>query len=163
MIEFAPGQWTGLDGLGEMELTKLRASAELAVDRAAMHLETEVKKTLGPGGGPRTGRWYVVPQSSARSSGKRRTNPPRHQASAPGEPPARLLGKLAQSITHSTPTWDGWTVQSEVGTSQPQARRLELGGVDSRGVRILPRPYFAPTMMREEAAIDRILERAVAS
>lgn len=166
MIQFEPGNWTGLDGLGEEELEKLRASAELAIDRAGLHLESAIKRTLGPEGGPRTGRIYVVPASSAKRArhpggrAKRRTNPPRHQASAPGEPPAVLFGRLRQSITHSKPTWDGWTVSTEVGTNVEYARRLEWGGIDRNGVRILPRPYIAPTVLREEEAIDRILEQA---
>lgn len=160
------GRWEGLEGLGEEELQRLRASSELAVDRAARHLEGAVKLTLGPAGGPRTGRWYIVPRSAYRGAprGERnrpRTNPPRHKASAPGEPPARLYGDLARSITHSAPRWEGWTISSEVGTAMLKARRLEYGGVDKRGVRILPRPYFAPTVLREERAMEAILDKAV--
>lgn len=152
MIQFQPGEWEGLDGMAEEELNKLRASAEIAIDRAGLALENEVKKTLGPDGGPRTGRLYTVSQSG-----------PKHQASAPGEPPAVLRGHLRQSITHSPPQWDGWTVWTEVGTNQPQAARLEWGGVDSRGIRILPRPYLAPSVVRAEETINRILEESVNS
>ena len=150
MISFEPGNWTGLEGLAEKELEKLKVSSELAVDRAGLHLESAVKRTLGPDGGPRTGRLYRVSRSG-----------PLHVASAPGEPPAILFGELRRSINHSMPVWIGWVVQTEVGTNKVQARRLEWGGVDSRGVRILPRPYFAPTILREEEALERILEEAV--
>ncbi len=166
MISFEPDkEWTGLEGMALRELEKLRASAEVAIDRAGLHLESAVKRTLGPDGGPRTGRIYVVPASSAKGprAGTRRKNPPHHQASAPGEPPAVLFGMLRQSITHSAPRWDGWVVWTEVGSNKIYARRLEWGGVDRRGIRILPRPYFAPTILREEEAIDRILDKAVAS
>lgn len=163
MISFdASGKWEGLDGMGQAELEKLRAPAALAVDRAGLALENEVKRTLGPEGGPRTGRVYSVPASSARGpKGGRRKNPPKHQASAPGEPPAVLYGQLRQSIHHSPPAWVGWAVSTEVGTNRPQARRLEWGGVDSRGVRILPRPYFEPSVLRAEERIEAILEGAV--
>lgn len=150
MIQFEPGNWSGLDGLGERELEKLKAASELAIDRAGLHLESAVKRTLGPDGGARTGRLYRVSRTG-----------PLHQASAPGEPPAVLFGALRQSITHSRPQWDGWTVWTEVGTRMVYGARLEWGGVDSRGVRILPRPYFAPTILREEEALERILEEAV--
>lgn len=152
MIEFKPDEkWIGIEGMAQRELEKLRASAEVAIDRAGLHLESAVKRTLGPDGGPRTGIAYRVSQSG-----------PLHIASAPGEPPAVLWGKLRQSITHSPPQWEGWVVWTEVGTNVVYARRLEWGGIDSRGIRILPRPYFAPTILREEEAVDRILDKAVA-
>lgn len=153
MIEFVPDdEWQGLKGMAQAELEKLRAPAETAVDRAGLYLESAVKRTLGPDGGPRTGILYVVSKSG-----------PLHQASAPGEPPAVLLGALRQSINHSPPRWEGWVVWTEVGSNKVYARRLEFGGIDSRGVRILPRPYWAPTILREEQAIERILDEAVKS
>lgn len=162
MIQFDASEWVGVDGMGAEELEKLRATAEVAVDRAGLILESEVKRTLGPDSGPRTGAIYVVPASSARGpSGGRRKNPPRHQASAPGEAPAVLFGRLRQSINHSAPKWEGWTVSTEVGTNVEYARRLEWGGVDSRGVRILPRPYFEPSFLRAEPAIEAALEESV--
>lgn len=148
MIKFLPGRWEGLAEIGEEELQKLRAPAALAVQRAAIHFSNAVKTTLT---GPRSGRIYRVSRT-----GKL------HQASAPGEPPAVMFGALRQSITFSDPIWDGWEVSSEVGTKLNKAARLEWGGVDRRGVRILPRPYFEPTFVREEDAINRILEESVA-
>lgn len=147
MIGISIGKWEGLDGMGDAEMKKLRAPAERAVKRASMHFEGAVKKTLS---GKRSGRIYSV--------GKRGR---KHQASAPGEPPASLTGKLRQSITRSDPVWDGWSVSASIGSALPYARRLEFGGVDRRGVRILPRPYFAPTSLREGPAIDKILEESV--
>lgn len=150
MIQFKPGRWEGLEGLGEEELKRLRAPAEAAVSRAALFFEGEVKRTLGPDGGPRTGRTYKVSKTG-----------PFHQASAPGEPPAVLYGKLRQSITHSEPKWEGWSVSCEVGTALSYARRMEWGGIDSRGVRILPRPYFEPTVLRTQDQIEAILEESI--
>lgn len=144
MIRFLPGRWEGLDTLGQEELQRLREPAETGVTRAGMHLANAVKRTLS---GSRSGRFYRV-------SRKGRL----HQASAPGEPPAVMFGKLRQSIAVSDPQWDGWNVEVEVGTNLPYARRMEWGGVDSRGIRILPRPYFGPTVLREQDALDRILE-----
>ena len=74
-----------------------------------------------------------------------------------------MNGDLAKSITHSAPKWEGWIVWTEVGSNKVYARRLEWGGIDSRGIRILPRPYFAPVVLREEEAISRILDEAVKS
>lgn len=153
MIEFVPDdEWTGLKGMAQRELEKLRATSEVAIDRAGLHLESAVKRTLGPDGGPRTGIVYIVSRSG-----------PPHQASAPGEPPAVLFGALRQSITHSPPRWEGWVVWTEIGSNVIYAARMEWGGIDSRGIRILPRPYFAPTILREEQAIENILDEAVKS
>lgn len=172
MIEFRPGEWEGIEGMAEEVVAELRTSAELAVDRAGLYLEGEVKRTLGPEGGARTGRTYPASKTG-----------PDHQASAPGEPPAVRDGGLRQSITHSAPVWDGWNVSTEVGTNLEYARILEWGGVvvvprDVRvqvapgvwrvvkagtQIRILPRPYFAPAILRAEPTIERILEEAVKS
>lgn len=173
MIGFEPDEkWIGLEGMAEAEFEKLRLTAEVQVGRAGQHLESAVKVTLGPDSGPRTGREYVVSKSG-----------PLHVASAPGEPPAVRDGRLRLSITHSAPAWDGNVVSTEVGTNVEYARRLEWGGVSTvpkdvrvqvapgewrvvkagTQIRILPRPYFAPTILREEEAIDRILDAAVKS
>lgn len=170
MIEFVPGEWEGLAGMADEELNKLRLTAEIAIDRAGLHLESAVKRTLGPDSGPRTGREYVVSKTGAT-----------HTASSPGEAPAVRDGALRRSITHSAPKWDGWNVWTDVGTNLVYARRLEWGGVSTvprdvvvqvapgvwrvvkagTVIRILPRPYFAPTVLREEPAIERILDAAV--
>lgn len=145
MISFDVGRWIGLDEMGEEELTRLLVPSMLAVERAAQHFANAVKKTLT---GPRHGRIYRV-------RGRL------HQASAPGEPPAVLRGELRQSITVGEVIHEGWDISCEVGSALDKALRLEVGGVDSRGVRILPRPYFEPTYIQEEDALIAILETAV--
>lgn len=146
MISFTPTAWVGLETVGAEELNALRPRAELAVVRAGRYFVNAVKKTLS---GPRSGRIY---------RGRRGRL---HQASAPGEPPATQTGKLRQSITMSEPEWVGWNVSVDIGSNQPQARRLEYGGVDRRGVRILPRPYFEPTAIRVQAQVEVILESSI--
>jgi hypothetical protein len=149
VIKFVPGQWIGITNLGINELNKLRVPAENAILRAMLHLENAVKRKLS---GARSGRLYRVSKTGRL-----------HQASAPGEPPAVLFGKLRQSITHIGPTWEGFHVSGEVGTNLEYAARLEYGGVDSRGVQILPRPYLAPTVLEEEDRLEQILTTAVRS
>ena len=144
MIAFAPSQWVGLDTIGAEEFAALRPPAEKAVLKAALHLERAIKKKLT---GARTGRIY-------RSRGRT------HQASAPGEPPALVTGQLRNSITHTMPVWHGDNVSAEVGTSLDKAARLEFGGVDSRGVRILPRPYIGATMLEEQDTMETIMEES---
>jgi len=146
VIQFRAGQWIGLSEVTKEELAALRQPAERSVLKAALYFEGAVKKKLT---GPRTGRIYRI--------GKRGRT---YQASAPGEPPAVKTGKLRQSIAHVGPTWDGDSVSAEVGSRLVYAARLEFGGTDSRGVRILPRPYLSATFLEEEANLTRILEEA---
>lgn len=155
MITAVTGHWEGLDGLGEEALQELRPEAEHNVLRAAIHLVNAIKVTLT---GERSGRTYKVSKTGRL-----------HVASAPGEPPAVLYGNLRNSIGMSAIRWEGMTVTVEVGVGlgakagnvdpeRTYARRLELGGLDSRGVRILPRPYIEPTVVREEQALNALLE-----
>lgn len=146
MVIVPPGDWKGLDNLGDDEFRELRPRAEAAVRRAVIRLTGAVQQTLT---GPRSGRVYVISKTGRV-----------HVASAPGEPPAVLYGRLRQSIAWTEPEWEGNTVTAEVGTNVEYARRLEFGGVDARGVRILPRPYFEPTVQRLSAELAAILEEA---
>jgi phage gpG-like protein len=143
------GQWFGLSELTEDELKKLKPKAEAAVLKTALYFEGRVKKKLT---GIRHGRTYWI------GRGKRKRP---HIASAPGEAPAVLTGKLRQSITHSDVRWEGDDAVSEVGSSVPYAARLEFGGVDSRGIRILPRPYFSATWLEEQDKMQSMLDEAV--
>jgi hypothetical protein len=146
MLDLPAGRWTGLDGLGEEALKELRPTAEAAVLRAALLFTGELKKTLS---GPRHGRAYKVSRTGAL-----------HIASAPGEPPAVLYGRLRQSIDWIGPTWDGWTVSAEVGTNVEYGALLEFGGLTGRAhrTRILARPWMEPTVLRITPAIEQILE-----
>lgn len=144
MIAFEAGRWEGVDGMGDELLAELRPKAEATVERVAMYFTGEVQKTLS---GRRSGKPYRI--------GKRGRT---HIASAPGEPPAVLTGRLRQSIGWSEPKWEGDTVSSEVGTNVVYARRLEFGGIDSRGVKIEARPYWAPTILRIEPTVERMFE-----
>lgn len=140
----ATGEWRGLDGLGEELLAELRPRAEAAVRRAVLTLHGQVVRTLS---GKRTGRVYRVTKTGRL-----------HQASAPGEAPAVLFGRLRQSIAFTEPTWpEPNTVTASVGTNVAYARRLEFGGLDSRGVKIEPRPYWAPATLAAEPVMDRHL------
>lgn len=151
------GHWENLEQLPPELLDELKPKAELAVLQAVTYFSNELKLTLT---GQRTGRVYRVSKRG-----------PPHIASAPGEPPAVLTGALRNSVGFSRPVWDGLTVEAEVGVglgTKPKggkdpftsyARRLEFGGVDRRGIRILPRPYMEPTSIRVEPMIDQILQQ----
>lgn len=70
-----------------------------------------------------------------------------HVASAPGEPPAILTGRLMKSTAQRIGAEAGGDLRAEFGASKvPYAHRLEKGGTDKRGVTIAPRPAWEPTM-----------------
>jgi len=144
MLAFTVSKWIGADTVGAEEFERLRPAAERAVFAAALYYEGAVKTTLA---GSRSGRIYRI--------GKRGRV---HQASAPGEAPASLTGKLRQSITHSDPIWEGDNVWVEVGSNLAYAAILEYGGVTWNGGRILPRPYMESTFLREEENIFKVMQ-----
>ena len=162
MIDFTQGKWEGLDGLSDELLRELRPQAERTVMKASLHLEAAVKKQLT---GARSGRTYKISKT-----GKL------HVASAPGESPANMTGALRNSIGHSDPEWSGWEVSQLVGPGLGQApasgepdpgkayaRRMEYGGVDSRGVNIEARPYMEPAVQESEAGMNRIFQEGIGS
>lgn len=127
------------------------------VEEAEILFVNAIKRELT---GARTGRTYRVPGTKTAV----------HVASAPGEPPAVLFGHLRNSIGYEKPQTHGDRVTGEVGTglgigekdgniSNAYARRLELGGRDSRGVTILPRPYLRPAQDKVEPQIERFWRR----
>ena len=160
MIRVAAGPWTGLVGLGEEALRSLMPRAEGLLKEALVDFEGRVKRTLT---GKRTGRPYKVSKTGRM-----------HIASAPDEPPAVLTGALRNSVGHRGPLWEAWAIAGEVGVglgtkpdggasdpAETYARRLELGGIDSRGVFIFRRPYLAPTAETFEPVLTRLFERGL--
>jgi hypothetical protein len=162
MIEIR-GEWSGIEGMGVAILQSLRPGAERAVLKAELLLVSETQKTLA---GTRHGRTYEITKTGRI-----------HIASAPGEAPAVLNNRLRQSITFTDPKWEGWTVSGEVGTNIVYARRMEFGGVHTvrktvrvriagqwrtvkagTVIRILPRPWMAPTVARVEPMIHAIFD-----
>jgi hypothetical protein len=150
--------WEGLSDLGDEALNEIRPRAEFTVKRVLLYIEGELKKTLT---GRRSGRRYKVSRTGRA-----------HIASAEGEAPAVLFGALRNSVGHDGPNWDmaSGSVGGEVGVGlgtrpadpahdpQAYAVRLEYGGTDKRGVRIGPRPYMAPTMLRVEPVVQQMFE-----
>lgn len=166
------GPWKGIPELTAQELKRLKKPIERAITKAQLLFESEVKKTLT---GKRTGRIYFrgrKAQRKQRRSGKtgrdaggRFIRFGSYQASAPGEPPAFVQGNLRKSITHGPVMWDGDNASGVVGTNAVQAHIMEYGGVTGAGhhVRILARPYMAPTFLRVAPRLDQILAEATQS
>lgn len=77
---------------------------------------------------------------------KGRSRGPIHVASAPGEPPAVLFGKLRQSLAFRVENEGAFRgVVLKIGANVPYARRLEFGDPDAD---FAPRPFFRPTLKR---------------
>ena len=93
---------------------------------------------------PKTGRIYNI-------RGKR------HQASAPGEAPARLTGKLVRSVRFNVSSSTRLVI-GELRKIAPHARYLEEGSIRRR---ILPRPHLRPTITHKAREIEQALQRGV--
>jgi hypothetical protein len=150
---------------------EMRPLMIVAVERGAVMLQNRIKRILT---GARHGRWYKVPGTLRTSLKTRRTTRSRgrmHRASAPGEPPAVLFGRLRNSIVHTPAearkfTRDGARVlvaRSDVGVADhyPEdiARKLEFGGRNSDGSRFYARPFLRPGVDAEAPAIEMLWAR----
>jgi len=154
VIEFNAGdKWEGLEGMGEEILSELKAKGDGLMMDAALVAVSTVKQTLT---GARSGRTYKVSKT-----GKL------HVASAPGEPPAILNDALRGSVWFTDPKWEGWEISFDYGPGlgvsaegevESYSRRLEYGGVDSRGVKIDARPYMEPSAVRLEPQLEKLFE-----
>lgn len=137
-------------------MTETEELAKVAVFDAVTFLRGRVLEKLT---GNRSGRTYRVPDTLGTT----------YVASAPGQPPASVTGKLRQNINASRVESDGREVSAKVGVDLavvPYARRLEFGGAHVQGgtvVRILPRPYLRPAFdenrAEAEAKMQRILDQ----
>jgi phage gpG-like protein len=132
------------NGLAEELMRELRPRMGNAVLAGVLILEGAVKEELSR---PGTGRVYERGETT-------------HQASAPGQPPAVDTGRLRNSITHAGPTWQGDSVEAEVGTNVEYAAVLEYGGTTGKGgrVRLAPRPFMRPALERAESQVDAAME-----
>lgn len=173
-MEFdASEEWQGIDGLAEELIAERRGAVETTMKKFLLLYEGRIKKKLT---GARTGRARRVTRSRRRK-GSPGGATKMHVASAPGEPPAVLYGALRNSVGHAGPTWDHDILEGKVGVglgisqagggedeneiAKAYARRLEYGGVDKRGVRILPRPYLAPVTDEMEPIMDKMFREAL--
>lgn len=67
--------------------------------------------------------------------------------SAPGEPPAMILGGLKASVIVTPPTAVGpYRFEARVGPTAVYSRIQELGGTAGRGAKLPPRPYLKPAV-----------------
>lgn len=84
------------------------------------------------------------------------------EPSLPDEPPKKVTGRLADSITHAVKR-SPVQIVGRVGSNVEYARRLELGfvGTDSAGrsVNQQPRPYLRNTVVENAKQVIKILQK----
>ncbi len=113
--------------------------------KAVIFMHNEVKETLT---GTRSGRRYKINKTS---TGKQRKKPIYHIASAPGEPPAVLFGRLRNSIKFEVRKKGNASVEGIVGSKLDKAVWLEQGTQ-----RIKPRPFLEPTFKKNQDKLKTI-------
>jgi phage gpG-like protein len=143
------------EGFREMILeimAETKEQATVALQAAGFHLQTAIVEKLS---GRRTGHIYPVPGTRTAT----------YQASAPGEPPAVMLGNLRNSINVSAVQDLGDELSVAVGPDikrVPYAARLEFGGRNADGSRFAERPYLRNTFLEQEQTIENIIRSELA-
>ena len=125
----------------------MKKAPEIAEQRM-FEAVNEVRNTvLNKLSGERHGRTYTVPGTS-------RT----YIASAPGEPPAVMLGELRQSISTESRAIEvernGVNIIGRVGTDVKHGLEMEKGKRN-----VLPRPWLQPSFEESEDKIKQIFGR----
>lgn len=87
---------------------------------------------------PKTGRWYYIPELKRL-----------HRASAPGQAPANMTGRLAKSAGYRTRNHQ----EMEVGERAPYAKFLELGTKNMK-----PRPHLIKAVTAVNRNAVKMLE-----
>lgn len=120
-------------------MLKLRAVVNTGMNAAAMAggdvIKTGMQERINTG--PRSGRTY------ARAGGRI------HQASAPGEPPARDYGPLSDTMQTVIARQGVDEVVVHIGSGMDYAEELELRGTDMDG----PRPFMRVTADEKETEV----------
>lgn len=130
---------TTLGKIGRAQVAEVRRTLQ----RGALRIEnTATEKIINP---PKTGRIYP---SRGRKGAK-------HQASAPGEPPAADTGELHTSITSPDTSTEG-LIRFEPGANTPYAEALEFGTS-----KMEPRPFMGPSFDENIGVIRADVRRAV--
>jgi HK97 gp10 family phage protein len=128
----------GLDSLQKSIAKHVREKKKArmrALTKAAYLVRADAQQLITRG--PKTGRVY----------GK-------HQASAPGQPPANDTGNLVRSITVDPVTEEEMVT---VTCRAPYAAALELGTDDGK---IKERPFMRPAANRNKKAVSELMKEA---
>ena len=125
---------------------------QVLINEAGLILKTEVRRLMPQS--PRSGRVYNVPllaTRASRASGVQRRG--KRRASAPGEPPAVVTGRLRRSIAYKL-TLTGIGYAAAVGSNRVGAATLEYGNQFIR-----PRPVWRPALQNVLPKIQALFNR----
>lgn len=164
--------------------TRVKSWAEVSLDKkelralmrsAGNDIANKTRRLISRGGG--SGRLYYGGGGSAYRGAYR---PGRYRASAPGDPPVRITGSLAQSLrTYVWPSGEGFAVRErqfyslflEAGAQgggnpgHKATAKLRAQGRRARGVYasrvLLPRPHLDRVMAAEAANLERRVGQAM--
>jgi hypothetical protein len=131
----------------ELKIANLSKATKEGIRQAFFSIGKDLKSTAKESilQGPKTGRIYFV---------KRGGKTIRHQASAPGEPPANLTGALKDSIDFKVGSSS--SMRFEAGNNEVDyAAKLE------EGIGIKKRPYMIPAIKANERNIIKHFEREI--
>lgn len=135
-----------------IKLDRLQSDTETAIRNALYKVGRDLKSDLKEGmlKKPKSGRVYRI---------RRGRTIRRHQASADGEIPASLSGRLRKSVGYKVRGAD----QLEFGANTPYARILEVGGRAgrNRSAPIAARNYLKQTIDKNNRNIRSALERNI--
>lgn len=128
-------------------LTKKSKAVERAILRATMRAAILVqgKARVKIMKGPKSGAIYP--------RGKKK-----HQASAPGEPPANDTGNLQRSMSCVSKGLTDGVATVELQVAAPYAAALEFGNLSGT---IKERPFLRPSVKESEKEIEAIAKQAV--
>lgn len=114
----------------------LKPRARLIVDKTAKDVIDISKLSMS---GPKTGLWYRSSKTGHM-----------HHASAPGEPPARDIGQLANA--HKS-TMDPTEPKATIRVTTDYAETLEFGGAH-----VAARPYMRPALEKVKPSFVKALD-----
>ena len=144
-IQYDPKAQKAIDNLKRIKENTRRGMHKAFNDIGKDLVATSKKMILSK---DKTGKVYYdvsYVSTAGKNAGKSRVKKT-HRASAPGQAPANLSGRLYKSL--------GYTIQGgkeiSFGNKAPYAAKLEFGGDN-----VLPRPYLLPSINANKKNIEQ--------
>lgn len=137
------------EALSERLPAKILANVHLQAVEAALQTQDEMREVLNQ---PGSGIVYRIAPFKGAPKGVAKID---HQASAPGEPPAKRYGELRQSIMYRVRVLSHGVIEAVVGTPKDYGRKLQTGFSDGPHY-TAPRPWVSIVF---DKLLPRIRER----
>lgn len=146
-IQYDPKSQKAIDNLKKISLNTKRGINKAFNDIGAAIIKTSISLIASK---DKSGRVYFNVPYTSNASGKSQVKK-RHQASAPGQPPANLSGRLKsdKSGYKSMNYQIQGGVSISIGNRAPYAAKLEFGGNN-----VKPRPFLKPAIDNNKKDIE---------